>query len=198
MVYRVLLRHAPYYRHADIIVNRHGDSLLGDAIGMPVSPLGKRIFDLRKDKGLTQGQLAELAGVRQSSISDLETGETAEISGGTLVGLANVFGVRSKWLYSGRGPKELDGHDLTQDEIEMLEKYRRASPRWRLSLRLLADVSDEEQNNISEAVNALLMASISAAQQIKNERSQQFSVNEAPPRIEKSAYSSRTYVKRKK
>jgi hypothetical protein len=45
---------------------------------------------------------------------------------------------------------------LTPDELEMLQKYRRASPRWRLSLRLLAEVRDEDQNEVSESVNVLM------------------------------------------
>lgn len=44
----------------------------------------------------------------------------------------------------------------TEDERDMLEKYRKASPRWRLSLRYLAEVPDDEQNEVSESVNVLM------------------------------------------
>src|SRR5687768_1418552 len=94
----------PVYKHADISVNKHTDFIYRDAYRVSES-IKKRISDLRAEKGLSQKQLADLAGVRQPSISDLETGKTTDVSAATLLGIAEALGVRPKWLLTGRGPR---------------------------------------------------------------------------------------------
>jgi transcriptional regulator with XRE-family HTH domain len=191
------------YRRTDINVNKRTDFIYTDAMGVSDS-LKKRISGLRKEKGLSQKELAVLAGVRQPSISDLETGKTTDISGATLVGIATALGVRAKWLLEGRGPKISSNQEaLKPDELEMLEKYRKASPRWRLSLRLLADVKDEDQDEVSESVN-VLMARI-FAKPVSDEKvakaygkPPQFTVDEAPPTMDRGDRGSRTSVKFRK
>ena len=44
-----------------------------------MSPTRLRIRELRQGKNLTQAQLAELAGVRQATISDLESGKSRRL-----------------------------------------------------------------------------------------------------------------------
>lgn len=77
---------------------------------MPIEGLdtvGLRIRHARKElRKLTQLQLASSAGIKQASLSELETGETKEISGPTLISLAKALRVRSEWLMTGELPME--------------------------------------------------------------------------------------------
>lgn len=53
--------------------------------------IGKRIKDIRKSRGLTQAQLAELSGVEPSNISHIERAAT-KLSLPTLINIANALG----------------------------------------------------------------------------------------------------------
>ena len=54
-----------------------------------------RLKELRKEKGMTQEELSEKAGVSRTSISFLENGkETENTTTGTLIKLAGVFGLK--------------------------------------------------------------------------------------------------------
>ena len=52
--------------------------------------IGKRIKELRKRKGLTQAQLAEMSGVEPSNISHIERAAT-KLSLPTLIAIANAL-----------------------------------------------------------------------------------------------------------
>lgn len=67
--------------------------------------LAKRLRFRRKERGLSQDELAELSGIEQSLISKLERGVIQKTTG--LVALANALKCRSTWLDSGDGPIEL-------------------------------------------------------------------------------------------
>lgn len=60
---------------------------------MPIDPA--KLRQLRTDAGLSQQALAERAGVRQATLSEIETGRTAaaEIQLRTIEGLARALGV---------------------------------------------------------------------------------------------------------
>lgn len=61
--------------------------------------LGENLRAIRKAKGMTQKQLADKSGVKQSSISELETGESQKT--GFIVELARALGVTSEQLIAG-------------------------------------------------------------------------------------------------
>ena len=52
--------------------------------------IGKRIKEIRKSKGLTQAQLAEMSGVEPSNISHIERAAT-KLSLPTLINIANAL-----------------------------------------------------------------------------------------------------------
>lgn len=108
---------------------------------------------------MTQPQLAKEAGIKQPSLSELETGETKEISGPVLIALAKALRVRAEWLVTGEGPvepRQLEG--LPSDAEELLRNYMHASKRWRLSLLLMSRLhaDDAAQDEVAEGVNVLL------------------------------------------
>lgn len=73
--------------------------------------LAKRLRFLRKERGLSQEELAELSGVEQSLISKLERGVIQRTTG--LVALANALRGRATWLDIGDGPMEAPVEETT-------------------------------------------------------------------------------------
>ena len=60
--------------------------------------LGDRLRKARKAAGLTQKILEERSGIPQTSISRIESGNSQEISTGTLKALATTLGVTADYL----------------------------------------------------------------------------------------------------
>lgn len=117
-----------------------------------LTTVGKRIRYARQDlRKLKQKELASAAGIKQPSLSELETGETKEITGAVLVALAKALRVRSEWLMTGEQPIE---GGTTEDEQELLERYRNASGRWKIAIRYMASMQHDVQQE--EAVSYLM------------------------------------------
>lgn len=66
--------------------------------------VGERIVRARKAKGLSQSQLALLAGVQAQSISKLERGVFSP-SAETLLRIADACGVDPRWIAMLEGPE---------------------------------------------------------------------------------------------
>lgn len=84
-----------------VVVNRNSDCTPLENIGMSI---GKRLYEARKEAGLTQNQLALKSGVKQPTISELERGDSQ--SSGSLAQMAAALGVNALWLETGKGPKK--------------------------------------------------------------------------------------------
>lgn len=65
-----------------------------------MTPLQLRVRELREALGLTQGALAQQAGVRRATVSDLETGKSKGIDFATAEQLAKVLGVKPHELFT--------------------------------------------------------------------------------------------------
>lgn len=89
--------------------------------------IGARIRAARTAKGLTQQRLAQLVGVRQTSISDLERGESKSPAASTLVALSRVLDVNHEWLVTGRGTMAA-AVAPTIEEAELLAIWRELTP----------------------------------------------------------------------
>jgi transcriptional regulator with XRE-family HTH domain len=63
-----------------------------------MSPISLRLRELREAAGLSQVALAERAGVRQATVSDLETGKSKGIDFATLEALADALGTTAEQL----------------------------------------------------------------------------------------------------
>jgi transcriptional regulator with XRE-family HTH domain len=74
---------------------------------MASGDFGMRLKRARKDRGLTQEELAKLSGVAQTTISDLEKGESKSPVGTNLVALAQSLKVNPDWLATGKGNMDL-------------------------------------------------------------------------------------------
>jgi putative transcriptional regulator len=68
-----------------------------------VSPISVTLKEARKEAGLTQSELAEKAGVRQATISELETGNTRRVDLDVLDRLCDALGVEPGELLKREG-----------------------------------------------------------------------------------------------
>lgn len=77
----------------------------------PMSPIILRLRQLRERKGWTQTQLAKLAGVRQATISQLESGRVRRVDFDVLEKLGRALGLPALRLLQQVSP-EGKGRDL--------------------------------------------------------------------------------------
>lgn len=97
-----------------------------------------------------------MVGIKQPSLSELETGETKEISGPVLMALSKALRVRAEWLVTGELPIEPEATVLTSDERELLERYRGATNRWKLAIKYMAGLrADAHQDLAAESMNVV-------------------------------------------
>ena len=101
---------------------------------------------MRKEKKMTQQELCTKVGMRQSTLSELERGDSASTT--LIASFAHALGVTALWLETGKGPKyptlpagmgELDA------VIELMDLYYRSSSSGRaliLDAARLADKGD--------------------------------------------------------
>lgn len=80
-----------------------------------------RLKELRKAKGLTQEQFADIVGISQSYISDLEKGKK-DIDFGLAARFAKVLGVKPYEIM----PKEWQPDELSEEEKEFLRLFRKS------------------------------------------------------------------------
>lgn len=122
-----------------------------------LSNLGLRLRHARRERRMSQIDLAKAAGIKQPSVSELESGETKEISGPTLISISGALKVRPEWLVNGKGPMDDALGTLADDERELLQNYRAALPRWKVSIRYMALLrGDAEQDVAAESMNVVL------------------------------------------
>lgn len=106
-----------------------------------------RLRHARKHRGLTQVKLAQLSGVKQASISDLERGESKSFRGTTLVSLAKALNVSPEWLSEGRGSMERRDVPLSDEAITIAQAWQRLTPELRenVAKMILAMVEQSEK-----------------------------------------------------
>lgn len=100
--------------------------------------VGQRIKEARKEAGLTQAELCAKVGMNQSTLSELERGDSRSTS--FVASLAAALRVSPLWLETGRGPKHSTPGDQPQspsdldDALALLHAYRALPPEGRSSL----------------------------------------------------------------
>jgi len=84
-----------------------------------VDTLPSRLAHARKLRDLTQGKLAQMAGVSQSTVGNIEAGIRDGAS--SLAAIADALQVRYWWLRDGTGPMDL--HKLRPDSQAIAEAF---------------------------------------------------------------------------
>jgi len=84
--------------------------------------LGQRIKQLRKQRGLSQSQLARMTGVNQSLIARLEI--DGAVGSAHVASIANILKVNALWLQTGSGKPDLNqvSKNKFEEEINQLIK----------------------------------------------------------------------------
>lgn len=87
---------------------------------MIYSGIDKRIKELRKQKGLTQSELASLSGISKSVISSYENA-VHQPPYDILIKMSKLFGVTSDYLIGNTVQRTLSIEGLTETQIQSLE-----------------------------------------------------------------------------
>lgn len=98
---------------------------------------GEIIKSLRKEKKMTQEDLADYIGVQKSAVAKWETGRTRNIKRETIHALAVLFGVQPSYLLDGEGERLM----LNADEIALIKAFRNASDHQRQIVLLTLEVT---------------------------------------------------------
>jgi transcriptional regulator with XRE-family HTH domain len=96
------------------------------------SDIGTRIRTARRDRGLTQDELADQVGVSRSAVAQWETGRTGQVTG-NLSRIASVLEVNVEYLMYGDDKRA--AREVRQgDELALLRLYRECDPEDRQML----------------------------------------------------------------
>ncbi len=89
--------------------------------------LGARIIGLREEKGWDQIELASQSGVAQSSLSNIETGESEKILAKTLLALCSALDANPFYVFTGKGEKTMRLHHLKAEQ-QCLALFQQLTP----------------------------------------------------------------------
>ena len=88
--------------------------------------IGTRISTIRRERGLTQDELADQVGVSRSAVAQWETGRTGQVTG-NLSRIADALEVNVEYLMYGND-KRAAGDVRQGDELALLRLYRACDP----------------------------------------------------------------------
>jgi transcriptional regulator with XRE-family HTH domain len=88
--------------------------------------IGTRIRATRRERGLTQDDLADQVGVSRSAVAQWETGRTGQVTG-NLSRIADALEVNVEYLMHG-DDKRAAGEVRQGDELALLRLYRECDP----------------------------------------------------------------------
>jgi len=115
--------------------------------------LAKNFLYYRKRSGYTQKQLAEMLGVKNTAVSNWESGKNS-IDIDTLVLACSIFGVTLDEMY-GQISDRSSMRSLTSDEAELLDKYNMMNDEGKQKILSLCDdlVTSEKYKKILSVSN---------------------------------------------
>jgi transcriptional regulator with XRE-family HTH domain len=94
--------------------------------------IGTRIKALRREKGISQDDLAQRVGVSRSAVAQWETGRTGQVTG-NLSRIAGALDASVEFLVYG-DDKRAPGAITQGDELALLRLYRECDPEDRQML----------------------------------------------------------------
>jgi transcriptional regulator with XRE-family HTH domain len=104
------------------------------------SLLGMKINELRRERGLTLDQLAQLAGSSKSYMWEIENKDVARPSAEKLDRIAEVLGVTAAYLIDVSQEKPTEN---VQDQA-FYRKFQKADPTVKSKLKQILDILDNE------------------------------------------------------
>ena len=103
------------------------------------SPLGERIRELRKKRGLTLEQLAKRVGSSKSYMWEIENKDIARPSAEKLSLIATALDTTVEYLLTGNAAEGEDPEDMA-----FYRKYKKMDPAAKERLRQILDVLDND------------------------------------------------------
>lgn len=73
---------------------------------MEPKTMGERVKIRRLELGLTQGDVAKVAGVSEAAVSQWESGNTKNLKNDHLFSVADLLNLAPRYLATGKGPRE--------------------------------------------------------------------------------------------
>jgi transcriptional regulator with XRE-family HTH domain len=116
-----------------------------------MSNIGKRIKGIRLSIGMTQKELAARIGIKPPSLSEIESGETKQPAGDTLLKIAAVLNTNPAFIQTGKGSPVAPA-ETSVDESEVISLYQALPPHlraaWMASGRaLMASAAPKSKTN---------------------------------------------------
>lgn len=111
-----------------------------------ITLIGKRIRQLRKDRALTQAELAGRIGIQQSDLCRMESGEY-KVSLETLFKILKVFEMKVAEFFL-----ETTSAKLSADEQRLIEGYRVLPPAGRQQVQEFVRFTDQRHRKVKRAV----------------------------------------------
>lgn len=99
-----------------------------------VAAVGSRLRKLRKERGLTQADLARQIGIQQSDLSRMEKGEY-RVSLDTLFKILAVFELNLADFFGDQPANVEEPQPLSQQDMQILHMLRELSPQGRAELQ---------------------------------------------------------------
>ncbi len=107
---------------------------------MTVSSLGRKLRELRKEKGLTLDELAQQTGSSKSYVWELENKPVSRPSGEKIARFAQVLGVTPEYLVD-----EARTQATASDRDKaFFRRYEAADPKVKAKLNRIMDLLEEE------------------------------------------------------
>lgn len=103
----------------------------------------ERLWELRKDRGLNLGELAELTGISKSALGSYETEDYKEINHGNLVTLADFYGVSVDYLLCRTENRKLPNVPLA--ELHLSDKMVELLKSGNINNRLLCEIATNDK-----------------------------------------------------
>ncbi len=104
---------------------------------MPKTTLAQRIQQTRELRKMTQAELAKAAGVRQSTIGNLEAGIRRSTE--RLLEIAGALRVRPEWLQDGIGQRDCTPSALRPEVLELAQRINDMPADKLAAIRLMVD-----------------------------------------------------------
>ncbi len=123
--------------------------------------LAKRLKNARLAAGLSQGEAAKSAGMKQPSLSALENGGAKATS--HITKFASIYGVNALWLAEGKGPRKPGDHTPTAEPARTITAKSATAAQILSALEGLLALGNVPMEVIAYPSRAALEARLSAA-----------------------------------
>lgn len=112
----------------------------------------ERLREMRKALGLTQRQLGDALGIRDSAISKIEKGENA-LTEQNIRAICREFNVSYEWLSTGRGEMF---EDLPETLLSELAQQYHLNPQDIQIIKAYLELTEQERTVIQKYLRAVL------------------------------------------